>query len=181
MSFLSQPAQFFSIGPSRSFGATNKLAPISGYVILTESATDALEITQQPVQQGASISDHVFKKPVTFSMQMLFSDNAQFSLEQIYKNLLALQSSFIPFDCITPKRTYTNMLLSALGQTTDKKTENCLAITASFQEVIIVPIATANVPASQLKSPEKNAGTQKVGNKSIIVQTQSAAKGLVGR
>lgn len=168
MSFLVQPQTFFAIGPSRSF------AGISGYVTITESATDALEITQQPVQQGAMIADHAFKKPVTFSIQMLFSANLFQSLSDIYQNLLKLQTPtppdvLAPFNCVTPKRTYYNMMLASLGQTTDKKTENCLAISATFQEVIIVPVSATIIPRSQLRDPAKNAATQAAGKKSALL------------
>jgi len=172
MSFLSQPITLFSIGPQRSFGG------ISGYVTITENAIDAIEITQQPVQQGASIADHAFKKPVSFSIQMLFAHNLTQSLATIYQNLLALQSTFTPFNVVTPKRTYYNMLFSALGQTTDKKTENCLAINATFQEVIIVPVATTVVPRSQLKNPGSNGGTQSGGKQSTLYSLKQGIGGL---
>lgn len=168
MSFLSQPLTLFSIGPKRSF------AGISGYVVIQENTTDALEITQQPVQQGAMIADHAFKKPVNFSIQMSFADNiglltADKSLAQIYQSLLDLQVTFEPFDIVTPKRTYHNMLLQAIGQTTDKKTENCLAINATFQEVIIVSVATTTVPRSKQKSPGRTGATANAGKKSALL------------
>lgn len=163
MSFLGQPLSFFSIGPTRSF------AGISGYVTIQENTTDKLTITQQPVQQGASIADHAYKEPVPLSVQMQFSDNLTQSLSQIYQQLLDLQSSLVPFNVVTPKRTYYNMLFASLGVTTDKKTENVLAINASFQEVILVPIVTTNVPKSQLKTPKINQGVQSVGQKSAIL------------
>lgn len=192
MSFLSQPLSFLSIPPTRNF------AGISGYVTISESTVDSLEITQHPVQQGASISDHAFKKPVVLSIQMLFgggglggSGLGGQSLSSIYQSLLALQqptpsptlsgtsllslgsappAALTPFIVTTPKRTYYNMLLVSLGCTTDKKTENVLSINASFQEVILVPITTTNVPASQLKNAGSNSGTQNAGEKSVIVQ-----------
>lgn len=172
MGFLDAPLSFFSIGPKRSFGG------ISGYVTIQESATDALEITQQPVQQGASIADHAFKKPVSLSIQMLFSDNFTQSLSDVYQELLTLQSTLEPFNVVTPKRTYYNMLLATMGQTTDKKTENVLSITANFQEVILVPIVTTIVPKSQLKRPASNMGTQNVGQKSAIA---TIVQGLGGK
>lgn len=168
MSFLSQPLTLFAIPPSRSF------AGINGYVTIQENAVDVLEITQQPVQQGAAIADHAFKKPVGLSIQMRFADNITQSLAQIYQSLLNLQTPvppnvLTPFSIVTPKRTYFNMLLATLGQTTDVKTENCLAINASFQEVIIVPVSTTLVPRSQLKKPGNNGGTQNAGKKSALL------------
>jgi hypothetical protein len=170
VSFLSQPLSFFSIGPTRSFGG------ISGYVTISESASDTVTITKQPIQQGAAISDHAFKNPVSFSIQISFADAGFLpslfggkSLPDIYQELLALQSSFVPFNCVTPKRTYYNMLFAALGQTTDKKTENVLAINATFEEVIIVPVASTNIPRSQLRNPGSNGGNQNAGKKSALL------------
>jgi len=162
MSFLSLPISLFTIPPVRSFGG------ISGYVTLTENTTDTITITKQPVQQGATISDHAFKNPVLFSMQMLFRFNTSQSLSQIYASLIALQNQLTPFTCITPKRTYRNMLFATLSQTTDKKTENCLAISASFEQVIIVNIGVITIPPSQLTSPASNAATALAGKKSAL-------------
>jgi hypothetical protein len=170
MSFIVQPQTLFAIGPSRSFGG------IQGYCTITENAVDAIEITQQPVQQGASIADHAFKKPVSFSMQIQFQASLfGQSLAQIYQSLLTLQSSFQPFSVITPKRTYGNMLFASLGMTTDKKTENVLSIAASFQEVILVPVLTTHVPRSQLRNAGSNGATQAVGKKSALL---SLAQGV---
>lgn len=170
MSFIIQPQTFFAIGPTRSFGG------ISGYITIQESTTDALEITQQPVQQGAAIADHAFKKPVAFSAQLMFEASLLGkSLQQIYQDLLTLQSSFEPFNISTPKRTYYNMLFAALGVTTDKKTENVLAINASFQEVILVPVTTTIVPRSKLRNAGNNGGTQSGGKKSALL---SLAQGI---
>lgn len=184
MGFIIQPQTLFAIGPKRQFGGSGNI--FSGYVTITENSTDAIEITQQPVQQGASIADHAFKKPVNLSIQILFDSSIlpglsltsgitpPQSLSTIYQKLLALQSSFTPFTCSTPKRTYSNMLFSALGVTTDKKTENIMAVNCSFQQIITVPIAVGNISASQLKNAGSNQGTQQVGQK------QSAISSLAG-
>lgn len=197
--FVIQPQTLFAIGPSRQFGGNtnppntsnpatgNGGQPIfKGYVTITENSIDAIEITQQPVQQGANIADHAFKKPITLSIQILFGAGLQNinplnalnggsilpqSLSTIYKNLLTLQSSFQPFNCTTPKRTYYNMLFASLGVTTEKSTENVLSITASFQQIITVPVGVTTVPRSQLSNPGSNGATQNAGTKTL----QSAA------
>lgn len=193
MSILSPALDFFSIGPTRSFSG------ISGYVTIQESTTDALEITQQPIQLGASIADHAFKKPVNLTIQMQFTEGSPLlnstglglgglgsligigqSLRQIYESLLKLQvpdppAVITPFTVSTLKRSYKNMLLVTLGLTTDKKTENVLAINASFQECIIVPIGRGDIPRSLLKTPALNLSTQNVGKKSALL---SLAQGI---
>lgn len=217
-----QPQTLFAIGPSRQFGGRTNPAPstfvgptlpggqgsnaagngnqpiFKGYVTITENSVDAIEITQQPVQQGAPIADHAFKKPVTFSIQIIFGSGLQNlnplnalnggsilpqSLSTIYQNLLALQSSFIPFNCSTPKRTYYNMLFSSLGVTTDKTTENVLSINATFQQIITVPVGVTVVPRSQLSNPGSNGATQGAGTKvlqSALSSTEDGVKALAG-
>lgn len=162
MGFLNTTVSLVPTGPKRSFGG------ITGYVTLSENAVDKITITKQPVQQGASMSDHAFKEPISLGITMKFKDNQDLSLKEIYQQLLTLQSSFTPFNVVTPKRVYFNMLLVQLTQSTDKLTENCLAIQAAFEEVIIVPVVTTIVPRSKLKNPGSNGGTQKVGKVSAL-------------
>lgn len=154
------------------------IANIQVQVVVTENTTDTLSITKQPVQQGAVITDHSYMEPTVFSSTMYFKDNLSISLSKIYQNLLDLQSSRVPFDIVTPKRIYSNMLMTTLGMTTDKHTENCLSITMSFQQIIIVSVSTVNVPKTQQKSPGKTQATQKAGNKSLLVNAKDAVVGI---
>jgi hypothetical protein len=178
MSILNEVETLLGIGPSRSFGLTNQI--FSGYVTLTENTIDEIEITDQPVQQGAAISDHAFKKPVVLSIQILFGTSifTGGSLSAIYQNLLALQSSFTPFVVTTPKRVYSSMLFKALGVTTEKKTENILSINCSFKQIITVPIIVGTLSASQLKNRGSNASTQPVGQKQSALYTGGQALGI---
>lgn len=181
MSFLTEPTSLILSGKKR------QIATITGYVVINESTTDTLTITKQPVQQGASITDHSYKEPTGFSTTVYFSktflDTLQFtnaSLLELYQQLLDLQSSRLPFDITTPKRIYRNMLMSSLSQTTDKNTENILSISMAFQEVIIVSVTTTSVPREQLKNPGSNGPTQPAGVKqSIISKSADAGSGFV--
>jgi hypothetical protein len=175
MSFITQPLQSILIRNKRQIGT------IAVDVVISESTIDNLEITQQPVQQGATISDHAFKKPTTLSMQIMFGAGPLADLPKTYKDLLDLQSTVVPFDIITPKRKYSNMLFSALGMTTDKKTENALSITCSFQEVLIVSLGTAVVPRSHQKSPQKTAAIQQTGNQSFLSSLTQGVGKLFGQ
>lgn len=183
MSFLPEPITIQSLfGQGRSFGAVPPFNPITVQVVVNENTSDVLTITKQPVQQGANITDHAYKEPTTFSMQIFFADNLGVSLSKVYQNLLDLQSYRAPFDVITPKRIYHNMLISSLGLTTDKATENTLAISLSFQEVIIVQVVTTQVPRARQKSPGKTGATQNAGQKQSFLYTgKSAVGGLIGK
>jgi hypothetical protein len=177
MSFLSQPLQTIFIKPKRMIGS------IAVQVTVNEQAVDTLTITKQPVQQGASITDHAYLEPTSFShtiyfaaagIEGLISGN---SLGQVYQSLLTLQANAVPFDIVTPKRIYHNMLLASLTQTTDKLTENCLAIHATYQQVILVPVLATSVQRSNLKNPGANGATQSGGAKSALAIAASIFTG----
>jgi GTP cyclohydrolase III len=92
------------------------------------------------------------------------------TLQQIYQSLQTLQSSRQLLTITTPKRIYQNMLIATLGMTTDKQTENCLSIHASYQQVILVPILATTVPRTSQKNAGSNGATQNAGNKSALLQ-----------
>lgn len=167
MSFLSQPLQNILIRPVRMVGT------IAVQCVVNEQTNDTLTITKQPVQQGASITDHAYLEPTTFSHSIYFAAPGFIggkSLAQIYQDLLDLQATAVPFDIVTPKRIYHSMLLTSISQTTDKLTENCLAIHANYQQIIIVPILAGTVPRIRQKNPGSTGATQNGGNKSVLLQ-----------
>lgn len=177
MSFINVPIPA-AIIPRRSIGG------ITATVTLEEILTDDLEITQHPVQRGAAITDHAYLKPASVSMKIAFSD-ADAPLTETYAKLLALQASREPFDVITGKRQYKNMLFKALGQTNDIATEMMLSINAVLQEIIIVSVETVEVPErSKQKTPGKTGATENAGDKKAQPvdqpKKQSALKALAG-
>lgn len=174
MSFLSVPISLFPTRPKRKIGEINV------DVVINENTTDTLTITQQPVQQGASITDHAYKEPTLFSASIYFRDRISTPLDKIYKELLDLQISRVPFDIVTPKRIYRSMLIATLGMTTDKSTEKTLAINLSCQEVIIVQVTTTQVPRVKQKQPAVTAKTEDVGKKSALFTAKEGIGALFG-
>ena len=176
MSFLNQPVTNILIKPKRQLGN------ISLPVVISENTVDQLTITKQPVQTGASLTDHSFKEPTVMTMavyfQALLDFNSFVSLGEVYQELLDLQKSRIPFDVVTPKRIYKSMLLQSITNTTDKNTENTLAVIFTLQEVILVDVAQVTVPRSKQKAPQVTAKTESAGKKSAI---QLAADAIAGR
>jgi hypothetical protein len=170
MSFIQEPLSLIPILIRR------KIGEIDVNVILNENATDNLVVTKQPVQTGASITDHAYKEPTTFNMAILFRYNLTKSLKKIYQELLDLQNSRVPFAVVTPKRIYSSVLITSISQTTDKRTENCLAINIQFQEIIIVKLSTAQVNRSQQANPGATGATENAGRK----QPQSALSRAFG-
>lgn len=128
-------------------------------VVLEEQAIDDLFITSHPVERGANITDHAVKQPVQLLMRCGWSYSGTLTNitasglapgpREAYQALLDLQNSRQPFDVVTPKRAYKNMLIKRLTQATAMDTENALIVEVEMQEVIIVGIAGANLGPSQ--------------------------------
>lgn len=121
-------------------------------VVVSEKHSDTLEITEHPVEVGAAIADHAYKKPSEVVMEVGFAGGGALldfasnltatgllglSPQETYQEILDLQASRIPFDVVTGKRLYSSMLIRALEVTTDKTTENVLSVVLTLREVLI--------------------------------------------
>lgn len=121
-------------------------------VVVSEKHVDTLEISEHPVEDNAPIADHAFRLPSEVMMEVGFAgggslldlmDTSSFGLsfelspKEVYMQLLELQRTRVPFDVITGKRLYRNMLMRVLDVTTDKATENVLSASLTLREVLI--------------------------------------------
>lgn len=158
------------IQPRRSIGG---LYPD---IVIEEQHEDSLQITEHPVEQGAAINDHAFKKPESVIIRGGVSDSSGLGgnpAVEFYEKLLELQKKREPFDIVTGKRLHKNMLLESLTEMTGPGTENCLMFTASCREVIIVATQVASVPpAKNHAQPGKTAATVDKGQKQPQTQPQ---------
>ena len=83
----------------------------------------------------------------------------------------------VPFDVVTGKRVYTNMLVRAIEVTTDKTSENVLNCTLTLREVIITQ--TKNVTVADKSDMRDGVGTSAVqnsGTKSTTPVNESVIK-----
>jgi hypothetical protein len=183
--------QSLVIKPKRQIG------PFTAQVTIDEVHTDELEITEHPVEMGASIADHAYKRPAEVTIRCswsnsptadgfvaglvgavtgtvsgvssLLSGQSLGQVREVYQNLLQLQEQRIPFDVLTGKRNYSNMLVKTLRQETNKDTENSLMITATLRQVIIVTTQTVMVktPTSAQQDPQATGATVNQGTKQL--------------
>ncbi|OKP02615.1 phage baseplate protein [Xenorhabdus eapokensis] len=145
------------------FQNTRKIGMLVPSVVISEKHQDTAEITEHPVQRGAAISDHAYDRPSEVTMEIGFAGGGSLidgfdtptkifdfdteeilgkSPKEVYEQLLKLKASKEPFDVITGKRRYRNMLIRAIEVKTDKTSENVLMVTLTLREVIIVELAT---------------------------------------
>ena len=176
-----------------SFRPKRKIGSFEATITLEENATDDLEITQHPVQDGATITDHAYIKPVKLSIRAQYSPLLLgVPVDEMYRRLRVLQASRIPMDVVTGKRIYRNMLISSLSETTDRETSTILNVSATLQEVILPSVVTVPVPAttadrSKQEDPGRTGSTENGGIKkaqelpaSEQPKRQSALRSLAG-
>ncbi|MCL1939533.1 MAG: hypothetical protein FWG04_02595 [Desulfovibrionaceae bacterium] len=168
------------IRPRRSIGG---LFPD---IVVEEQHEDTLEITEHPVEQGANINDHAFKKAESVTIRAGVSDassvlGGEKPSTDFYEKLLELQKKREPFDLVTGKRLYKNMLLESLSAITDQASENCLMFTAQCREVIIVKTQVTSVPPRKNHaSPGKTGATEDKGQKQAQPRQGVIAAGAGG-
>jgi hypothetical protein len=143
-------------------------------VTVEEDGTDELDITGFPVEQGAEITDHAFKRPASVKILVGYSNSSPTSggnpnyVQDIYQQFLDLQASRTLFDVYTGKRVYQNMLMQRLYQHTDQKIENALLMTVECRQVILTETQTVTVPkAGDMKNPEITGPTVNGGSQSL--------------
>lgn len=139
---------------------SRKIGLIVPDVVISEKHSDALEITEHPVEDKAPVADHAFRRPSEVVMGVGFAGGGSLldlldtsaiglslgiSPKETYQELIDLQRSRVPFSVTTGKRIYTNMLIRVLDVTTDKTTENVLSATLTLREVLITQTQSVNV------------------------------------
>ncbi|ASV21231.1 phage baseplate protein [Klebsiella quasivariicola] len=165
-------------------------------VVISEKHNDTLEITEHPVEVGAAISDHAYRRPSEVVMQVGFAGggslldfldttsiglSAGLSPKETYQELLDLQNSRVPFDVVTGKRIYTNMLIRALEVTTDRASENVLSAELTLREVIITSTTTTQVAAKEdMKLGANTSAVQNSGVKTPTAKNESLLSRLAG-
>ncbi|WP_240820725.1 phage baseplate protein [Klebsiella michiganensis] len=168
---------------------TRKIGLIVPSVVISEKHSDTLEITEHPVEVGAAISDHAYRRPSEVVMQVGFAgggslldllDTTSFGLSaglsprEVYQNLLDLQNSRVPFDVVTGKRLYSNMLIRAMEVTTERSTENVLSAVLTLREVIITSTTTSQVAAkADMKEGANTSAVQNSGVKTPTPKNES--------
>lgn len=174
--------------------ATKKLGDIAISATIEEIYSDEIVITDHPVEKDAPITDHAYQKPRELVIKCGWS-NADYAallgssikpfasdgsgsmasgsyIDGIYSQLLKLQSDRQPFDIVTTRRKYSNMLLQGLSVVTDVKTSGALMVTATCKQVIIVETQVTKLPPRENQAdPASTAETQDAGVKAATPAT----------
>jgi hypothetical protein len=148
-------------------------------IVVEEIQHDQLQISEFPVESGAPISDHAYKRPPEIIMRCGFSNSTAQSegyVQEVYALFLALQAPHggpQPFNVTTGKRQYQNMLISSLLVTTDQESEYTLRVVVGLKMVIITSTSGGGLssdPATQA-DPSQTSGVTNSGQVSANIPT----------
>ncbi|RLB89590.1 MAG: hypothetical protein DRH26_11255 [Deltaproteobacteria bacterium] len=135
------------------FKKGNFLSTVELDIIITEGAVASSRVTENPVEFGANMNDHIIIEPMAFSISGVVSNVSSNKLEQFAKiptifskntarskeaweALLELMVDKTPFTLIQGLAKYDNIVILSLVENQDKDTANGLFFTATMKEVI---------------------------------------------
>lgn len=139
-------------------------------VTVSEVHTDKLTTTEHPVQGGGTISDHAYLTPKEVVIYVGQGAKGGAAVpRETYEQILELQASREPFDIVTGKREYRNMLITSIATTTDRSTENVLMVTLDCKKIVLVEAIEVAVsgkgPTSRQKLGQDTQSTRLGGEK----------------
>lgn len=175
--------QFFNLNQTLSNGATPGTPNnpnINLQVVVEEQHTDDMEIVDHPIEQGAPITDHTFKRPAELvlhigwtaaQLSQLPEDDTEYlnALAATYNQILTGQSNRVLYTVNTTKRVYTDMAIKNIATITDKDNRNVLMITLAMRQLILVTSQelAVTVPQSQQLFPESTNSTVRLGLRNL--------------
>ena len=149
-------------------------------VTISEQEKMRAKLTDYPVEDGATMSDHVILAPREVTVQVGQGvDDAETDPRDKLDKLRELMDAREPFELYTGKSYYKSMVITAISTTTDAKTETVLVASVTLREVVIASTQSAAVPVlkKKQKQPKKTVpsvkrGTQQVQEASTPAQPQ---------
>ncbi|WP_145544537.1 phage baseplate protein [Yersinia massiliensis] len=175
---------------------TRKIGILVPSVIISEKHQDTLEITEHPVEVGAAVNDHAYKRAAEVTMEVGFAGGGSLldfvdtstiglslgkSPEEVYQELREQQESREPIDVITGKRKYSNMLIRAIEVTTDKTSENVLMCVLTLREVILSQTESVTVADKEnMQDGVSTSAMQNTGTKAPAPANKSLLQSSLG-
>jgi len=171
------------------------LRPLRGFggvypdAVIEEAHYDSVQMTEHPVEHGASITDHAFVRPKDLIIWCGWSASVEGAgllvanplgefpfpqvnsgsyLQESYNILLAMMEAREPIEVLTGKRYYPRMLITSISVTTDRRTEYALIATIRMRELIWAYTKAAELPAKYQADASRTGEVQNYGAKQPI-------------
>ena len=147
------------------------LGGLSFTVTISEAEKATAKLTDYPVEDGVSYSDHVILAPREVTVQVGQGvDEAETDPRDKLDELRKLMEKREPIELYTGKSYYKSMIITSISQTTDAKTETVLIATVTLREVRIAHTQAAAVPIipkKKQKQPKKTQASTKRGTQQV--------------
>lgn len=163
---------------------SSAIGPIVIDCLLSEKHVSGTEITDNPIETGADIHDHVYVMPKQVTLEI-----ANESAAEAYRSLVDFQEDRAPFTLVSGLAVYPNMLVKSITADRDKTFSEVLRATIDLQEVTIANTATAPVdvgdagavPSGQPGGTDSTNAASPSSERSGDAATQDRATGTVQR
>ena len=156
--------------------------------VLLESHSSEIQLTKNPIELGADITDHAIISPKIINIRAVVSDSplgvAAFAQivdsitglfgsstsanvtrsQQAYTALVALQEAREPIVLTTRLSVYENMIITGISVDQDKDTSRAVFIDMTLEQVIITESAVVNVSEDNLSGDTKKQASPAVEN-----------------
>lgn len=145
-------------------------------VVLEEAHTDEVQVTEHPVDVGANVADHAFRKPAVVHCRFGWSDNSRLiasvlstlsgnrgflTTKQVYSELLKILNARQPLRISTGKRQYPKVLLTSVKTTTTVDTEASLIVDLTFQELLTAREQIVPLEKNSTRIPEASSASDR--------------------
>lgn len=143
-----------------------KIGPVSIDCFLSEKHDSDLEITANPVENGAEVHDHAVVKPKRLTLEIADENGAQ-----AYQSLVRFQESRVPFTIVSGLTYYKDMLVKSITADRDSQFSRVLYARIELQEVVIVSTAYAAVDVDQAGQTSPNSPAGQAGDATTADRT----------
>lgn len=199
---MSKPFIALLITDAQDYGVSDVVSEIPIDVCKSRTYRYAAQVTDFPVESGASITDHRRKQPAVIDLEGLVSAaplvaagsalgltgdstvqaaGAPALLQSAHDALLDVHDKGTLLTIVTDYRTFENMVLESLEITRSKETGKVFEFRATFKQITIVSTSAAALPASVLKKLKKPRPKVSKDDKVKARQTQLAKQVTKGK
>lgn len=167
------------------FGRERSIAGIVPDVVISETHSDEVVVTEYPVDSGSPMADHAYKKPADLTLSFGWSDSSTLlnsvlsgsifkgvrTTKDIYEKFLELMNARQRINVSTGKRKYKNMLIVSLRTTSTVETESALILEIGLREVLTTEAQTVSLRPEKTANASRSTAVTDGGSRSVTNAT----------
>ena len=170
------------IRKKRTIGSKKGVGGIAIDGVIEETTNRSMRITEHPVEDATTISDHIIRVPLSYSMEGVITDSplatealtgiadsvtgvfgkseesGQTRSQQIYSELVKLLEKKEVIEIQTTLQLYKDLAFESISVKQDKDRARSIHFSATFKQVIIVRSSSAEVDARNISDKKDKAG-----------------------